>query len=142
MLAAQMPADPTDARVVRSVSIVGAGMMGTAIAAANVRCDMPVVLADSDEQVLADAPSRIARELAGDRQVPSPETAGQVGRLVVASTDPARIGACDLVLESIVESLAAKQQLYSRLEPHLSPESLLASNTSTIPIARDRKSVV
>lgn len=151
---APMPADRSEARGIRSVAIVGAGMMGTAIAAANVRCSVPVVLTDSDERVLTGAPTRIAQDLAtesgarcqpavdvgnvpdGEGQLSSPEIAEKVGRLVAVTTDPVRLGACDLVLESIVEALAAKQQLYSWLEPHLASGSLLASNTSTIPIAR------
>jgi 3-hydroxyacyl-CoA dehydrogenase len=123
-------------RVVQSVAIVGAGMMGTAIAAANVRRSVPVVLADADEGVLATAAARIAEELTREGQSPSLQVAEAVRRLVVTTADDARLGACDLVLESIVEALAAKQQLYARLEPHLAAETLLASNTSTIPIGR------
>lgn len=110
-------------------------MMGTAIAAANVCRSLPVVLADADELVLATAVHRISQELVAAGEAPS-QISDRVGRLVAVTTDLARVGACDLVLESIVEAAAAKQQLYARLEPHLAAGSLLASNTSTIPIAR------
>jgi 3-hydroxyacyl-CoA dehydrogenase/enoyl-CoA hydratase/3-hydroxybutyryl-CoA epimerase/3-hydroxyacyl-CoA dehydrogenase/enoyl-CoA hydratase/3-hydroxybutyryl-CoA epimerase/enoyl-CoA isomerase len=121
---------------VRQVAIVGAGMMGAAIAAANVRRSVPVVLADSDPQALATAVERIAGELAEAGRSPSPEILETVRRLVTCTTEDARLGQCDLVLESIVESEPAKQHLYARLEPHLAPATILASNTSTIPIGR------
>jgi len=121
---------------VSRVAIVGAGMMGTAIAAANVRRNLSVLLADADEQALNTAPARIAQGLSEDGRALSPGVAETVGRLVSVTADERRIGACDLVLESIVESAAAKQQLLARLEPHLRPATLLATNTSTIPIAR------
>ena len=121
---------------VRQVAIVGAGMMGAAIAAANVRRGVPVLLADADPQALATAIERIAEELADAGRKPSQQIVETVRRLVTVTTEDARLGQCDLVLESIVESEPAKQQLYARLEPHLAPATILASNTSTIPIGR------
>jgi 3-hydroxyacyl-CoA dehydrogenase len=111
-------------------------MMGAAIAAANVRRSVPVVLADADERVLATAAARIAGELIQEGRSSSQEVAEVVRRLVAITSDDARLGACDLVLESIVEAVAAKQKLYARLEPRLATGTLLATNTSTIPIAR------
>ena len=118
------------------MAIVGAGMMGAAIAAANVRRNVPVVLADADPQALATAVERIAEELADPGRRPSPQIVETVRRLVTCTAEDARLGQCDLVLESIVESELAKQRLYARLEPHLAPATILASNTSTIPIGR------
>jgi len=59
-----------------------------------------------------------------------------VARWVTPTTDPARIARCDLVIESVTETPAVKQQLYGWLEPHLGAGAILASNTSTIPIGR------
>ncbi len=128
--------NPTKACAVRSVAIVGAGMMGAAIAAANVRRRVPVVLADADECVLATTAARIAGELDQEGWLTAPENAAALCRLVATTCDDARLGACDLVIESIVEAAGAKQELYARLEPLLGAGTLLASNTSTIPIAR------
>jgi len=111
-------------------------MMGTAIAAANVRCGLPVMLADADSASLATAPARIAGELTQEGRLSPREVFNTVRRLVIPTNDDARLGACDLVIESIVEAAGAKQDLYARLEPCLAGGTLLASNTSTIPIAR------
>jgi 3-hydroxyacyl-CoA dehydrogenase/enoyl-CoA hydratase/3-hydroxybutyryl-CoA epimerase/3-hydroxyacyl-CoA dehydrogenase/enoyl-CoA hydratase/3-hydroxybutyryl-CoA epimerase/enoyl-CoA isomerase len=51
----------------------------------------------------------------------------------LADEDLAR---CDLLLEAVVENAEVKQALYAKVERHLRPDAVLASNTSTIPIAR------
>jgi 3-hydroxyacyl-CoA dehydrogenase len=108
----------------RTVGIIGAGLMGTAIAAATAKCGIRVVLCDVDPQVLDTVPARIACEA----------DAAAAGRVTTTSDLPS-VANCDVVLESIVESLAAKQRLYSELEPHLGAGTKVFSNTSTIPIA-------
>ena len=137
---ARMPLSPTsspspDALSIRRVGIVGAGMMGTAIAAANLRHGLAVVLSDADQRALASATVRVSRELA-DLGHTDDEIRQRVGQLLSVGADRDQLGRCDLVLESIVESPAAKQDLFFRLEPCLDPGVLLASNTSTIPIAK------
>ena len=121
---------------VRSVAVIGAGMMGTAIAAAAVKQGLPVVITDADPDVLAAAPQRIAAELVEQGESPDAKTLETVRRLVQPTTDDRRIAGCDLILESVAETLAVKQGVYSRLAPLLSPRTVLASNTSTIPIGR------
>ncbi|MCR4415642.1 MAG: 3-hydroxyacyl-CoA dehydrogenase NAD-binding domain-containing protein, partial [Thermoguttaceae bacterium] len=75
------------------------------------------------------AAERIAAELGGAALLPA------VKRRVEPTTSDARLGRCDLVLESVVEDAAVKRQVFARLEPHLAPGTVLATNTSTIPIA-------
>ena len=128
---------------VRSVGIVGAGIMGTAIAAAHVASGLPVVLHDADPQALAAAPQRIEALLAG--QPARQRAAGllrlaadvnAVAQLVRLSADIKTVAGCDLVIESIVETAAAKRRLYQQLQPHLGTRTILTSNTSTIPIGQ------
>ncbi len=110
--------------------------MGTAIAAVHVKHGLPVVVADADTRLLQNAAPRIAAELEGQPAPVQGAWREAVEQLVRPAADEAAIASCDLVLESIVETPLAKQQLYSRLEPQLRPEAVLASNTSTIPIGR------
>ncbi len=121
-------------QTVTSVGIVGAGMMGAAIAAAHLNHDLPVVITDTDRGALVGARNRIAAELA--HALPGDQTRERVERLVRSSEQLADVARCDLVIESIVESMPAKQQLYDRLQPHLGRGTMLVSNTSTIPIGR------
>jgi len=123
-------------RPIRSVGIVGAGMMGTAIAATHVKVGLPVAITDADRDALSTAPERIAAELAQQIDASDRECAERVGRLVQPTDAAAAFGRCDLVLESVVETVAGKHEVYARLVPHLADAAILASNTSTIPIGR------
>lgn len=112
------------------VGIIGAGMMGTSIAAAHVRHHVPVVIHDSDANVLDRARTSIAAELA------ETDATTEFTRLVCPTADLAEAARCDLVLESIVELLPAKLALYAEMKKHLANRAIVASNTSTIPIER------
>ncbi len=119
---------------VRSVGIVGAGMMGRAIAVAHLKRGLPVVMTDADRAVLEAAHNRIVAELAEDLSIDAARKAADDCLQTADALDD--VAPCDLVLESIVENPVAKQSLYSKLEAGLADAALLASNTSTIPISR------
>ncbi len=122
-------------RTPNSVGIVGAGVMGSSIAAAVVRRRIPVVLVDENAQALATVRQRISAWLSArpaTNEVPSKE----LDRLVRLGSDLDEAARCDFVVESVVEKIAVKQQLLTHLEPRLAEGAILASNTSTIPLAR------
>ena len=103
--------------------------MGTAIAAAGVQCGLKVSITDVDPAVLAAAPQAIHEELTEDVR----PAADALLRTVDTVDD---LAGCDIVIESVVENLSLKQDLYRRIAGQLAPEAILASNTSTIPIQR------
>jgi 3-hydroxyacyl-CoA dehydrogenase len=105
----------------RKVGVIGAGIMGAAIAREYTVRGIPVVLLDSSEESLR----RAARSQSG------PNLA-----LIRYTTSHADIANCDLVIESIAEKRQVKQALYQQLEPYLAKGAVLATNTSTIPITR------
>lgn len=123
-------------RPIRSVSVIGGGLMGAGIAAANVRHGLSVVLTDADQEVLDSAPERIAAELGRWPDGAAVGLGDTTAWSVESTDDETWISNCDLVLESIVENLAAKRGVYRSLEQRLPEGTILASNTSTIPIAR------
>lgn len=116
---------PAGPRPVESVGIVGAGLMGTSIAIAEMRCGLPVVIVDHDRRAVHAAQAKIAASPLSEE-----------GGMVTATDDLATVAGCDLVVEAIVETFAAKNKLYADLEGQLRPDAVLASNTSTIPIGR------
>jgi 3-hydroxyacyl-CoA dehydrogenase/enoyl-CoA hydratase/3-hydroxybutyryl-CoA epimerase/3-hydroxyacyl-CoA dehydrogenase/enoyl-CoA hydratase/3-hydroxybutyryl-CoA epimerase/enoyl-CoA isomerase len=124
---------PANPRKIRSVGIIGAGLMGTAIAAAHVRHGLPVVIHDADEQALGRATAAIAAELGATEDDGPPGSLRHVVRPTAALAEVAR---CDLVIESIIESLAAKRRVYEQLCGHLSRHTIVTSNSSTIPVAQ------
>lgn len=117
---------------IRRVGIIGAGIMGTSVAAAFAAQDVPVTITDLDPAALQRVPTRIADEIR-----PADATATeQAVSLVRTTNNLAMFRHCDLVIETIVENLAAKQKLFAELSSHLEPTTLIASNTSAIPLAQ------
>jgi 3-hydroxyacyl-CoA dehydrogenase/enoyl-CoA hydratase/3-hydroxybutyryl-CoA epimerase/3-hydroxyacyl-CoA dehydrogenase/enoyl-CoA hydratase/3-hydroxybutyryl-CoA epimerase/enoyl-CoA isomerase len=129
---------------VNSVTVIGAGIMGAGIAAANLKRELPVALGDANAEALARGVGGVLEEVAFNKQTKQadPERAIRFAALLNATTSDVELAAADLVIEAIVENADAKRQLFARLEPRLRDDAILASNTSTIPItelARDLK---
>ena len=119
------------------IGVIGAGTMGSGIAALAASAGIPVELLDVPGDDGGDAPARAGLERALKAR-PAAFMDARRAALVRTGTirdDLERLDGCDLVIEAIVEQLAPKQELYARLEPILGPETVVASNTSGIPIA-------
>ena len=61
------------------------------------------------------------------------QAAKEIAARVSATDDLHALHDCDLVIESVVEDLAVKKELFTRLDDILKPEAILATNTSTLP---------
>jgi 3-hydroxyacyl-CoA dehydrogenase/enoyl-CoA hydratase/3-hydroxybutyryl-CoA epimerase/3-hydroxyacyl-CoA dehydrogenase/enoyl-CoA hydratase/3-hydroxybutyryl-CoA epimerase/enoyl-CoA isomerase len=120
------------ARGIRRVGILGAGVMGRAIAAANLMAGICVTITDADSDVLA----RCAEEVLNETSRERPSASAESACLLRVTPEVAGLTSCDLVIESVVESLEVKRRILTRLEPVVSDDSILASNTSTIRIAQ------
>ncbi len=131
--------DSSDQGAIRSVAIIGAGVMGAEIAAAYVKHNLPVTIIDRDPAALATICQRVAAELiaTGQRQ----DILAQAKNLICPSTELAQAAKCDLIIESIKEKLLAKQELFAGLREFLAPDTILVSNTSTIPIGKLAQSI-
>jgi len=125
-------------RTLGSVGVFGAGIMGAGIAAACVRKGLSVTLNDAVPAALEKGVANILNEVSFDKTVKGPDgkKAIDAAPRINATTVDAEFGACDLVIEAVVENPEVKQELYKRIEPLLGPNAILASNTSTIPISR------
>jgi 3-hydroxyacyl-CoA dehydrogenase len=122
--------------VIKKVCVVGAGVMGQAIAAhmanAGIDChllDLPS--AGSEKNAIAiGAIGKIASSkpaLAFNKAVLSRITPGN-------TDDLGFLPSCDLVIEAIIEQLPAKRAMFDKLAPHLGPHTIVASNTSGLSI--------
>jgi len=120
------------------VGVLGSGLMGRGIAVAAARSGHVVRLHDPDAIALGRALAEGARAWAGQRRrkrwSPADERAARA-RLQPAPSANGFV-ACRLVIEAIVEDLEAKRALLARLAAELPASALIASNTSTLPIAR------
>ena len=111
------------------ISVVGAGLMGHGIAQVFARAGHDVTITDSFAQTLDNAKSRIAANL---RDLGEDESAVERVRVCADLGDAVRDA--DYVVEAAPEDLALKQKLFAEIEHHARPDTILASNTSVIPI--------
>ena len=121
---------------VESVSVIGAGIMGAGIAAANVKRQIPVAINDISTEAVARGVQTVIEEVAYNREIKGPdvERAVKFAPLINGTLSDSELTTADLIIEAVVENIEIKHKLYQRLEPNLRPEAILASNTSTIPI--------
>ncbi len=123
---------------VTRVGVLGAGIMGSGIAAAHVRKGLPTVILDANPQALEKGIQAIAasfKSLADKGRMKPEDLVAALARLGTAASIGS-LADCDVVIEAIVENEQAKTELYRELEPLLKPDAILASNTSTISISR------
>ncbi|HZV72339.1 MAG TPA: 3-hydroxyacyl-CoA dehydrogenase NAD-binding domain-containing protein [Conexibacter sp.] len=120
----------------RKVVVLGAGMMGAAIAYVCAKAGIEVVLKDVSQDAADRGKGYSARLV--EKGVARGKTTQQAGdallALITATDDPAAAAGADLVIEAVFEDPAVKAKVFAEIEPHLAPGALLGSNTSTLPI--------
>ncbi|UCG71528.1 MAG: enoyl-CoA hydratase/isomerase family protein [Chromatiales bacterium] len=118
--------------VATHVHVVGAGVMGGDIAAWCALRGLSVTLQDREMQYIQPALDR-ARKLFERRLRGPGEAAAAMSRLVADVTGEGA-GDAEIIIEAIFEDQDAKQALYRDLEPRMTGQAILATNTSSIPI--------
>ncbi|MDP3377554.1 MAG: 3-hydroxybutyryl-CoA dehydrogenase [Brevundimonas sp.] len=123
---------------IRTVAIIGAGQMGSGIAQAVATGGYAVRLYDADPSRLPLARGAIANSLARrvERESLGADEAQAILGRITDAADLAAVGTADLVIEAAVEDEAVKTEILKALTPHLGPDTLVASNTSSISITR------
>ena len=121
-----------------AVGVVGAGFMGSGIAESAARAGLAVKLYEPDEAPLERSRGRIetsvARAVEGGKL--SAEEASALVERVEWTTDPDALVGAGVVVEAVVEDAALKGQVFQTLDRLLGEDVILASNTSSIPIAQ------
>ena len=122
---------------VKRLGIVGSGLMGSGVAEVAGKAGIEVILRSRSRDA-ADAVTRrtaeVARRVRSSAASSKPPTADDVSARVRAVTDLDELASCDLVLEAVVEDLPTKKELFAELDRICAPATILASNTSTLPI--------
>jgi 3-hydroxyacyl-CoA dehydrogenase/enoyl-CoA hydratase/carnithine racemase len=137
---AKKPAGAPDkslARPVTKVGVIGAGLMATQFALLFVRrLQVPVVITDLDQERVDKGVATIRGEiddLLGKGRIGSDE-ANRLKALITGTTDKADFANCDWVIEAVFEELGVKQAVFADVEKHISPEAILATNTSSLSV--------
>ena len=122
----------------RNIAVIGAGTMGSGIAAQIANAGHQVLLLDLAARDGADkSPAEMAidRLLASDPpQLMHKRNAGSITTGTI-SDDFDKLADCDWIIEAVVERLDIKKDLYARLHATIGPDCIVSSNTSTIPIS-------
>ena len=123
---------------IQTVGVIGAGQMGNGIAHVLSQSGYSVLLNDVNQDALERAVQRVRKNM--DRQLRSgkiseDEINTAMGRSKT-TLDLAELGTSDLIIEAATEDESVKQKIFDSVLPHLKPETILTSNTSSISITR------
>lgn len=123
---------------IQTVGVIGAGQMGNGIAHVLSQSGYSVLLNDVNQDALERAIERVRKNM--DRQLRGGKiSAGEIdaamGR-IKTTLDLAELGTSDLIIEAATEDESVKQKIFDNVLPHLKPNTILTSNTSSISITR------
>jgi len=123
---------------IESIGIVGAGQMGNGIAHVMALADYNVVLTDVSQDALDAGMATISTNLARQvsRQKISEDARTAALARIGTTTTLTDLGQTDLIIEAATERETVKQAIFEDLVPHLKPNTILTSNTSSISITR------
>ena len=127
-----------DVSSIKNVGIIGAGQMGNGIAHVFALSGFNVRMSDVSDDVLAKAVGTIGRNM--DRQIARHAITDADKKAALArvstGTNFDMFADCDLVIEAAAENEVLKKQIFAKLCPVIKPETVIASNTSSISITR------
>jgi len=122
----------------QQLAVVGAGLMGSGIAQVAATSGWEVVLRDVTEEALGRGTAAIEKSLDRfvDKQKLSADDRDAAMARIRTTTDLDAVGAADVVVEAIFESVDAKRELFGALDDICKAGAVLATNTSAIPITQ------
>lgn len=137
---AKRPAGAPDkalAKKVTKVGVLGAGLMASQFALLFLRrLQVPVVITDLDQARVDKGLDYIRGEIAELEKKGriDGDEANRLRALVTGTIDKADFADCDWVIEAVFEELSIKQDVFAEIEQHISPEAVLATNTSSLSV--------
>lgn len=121
--------------MIKKIGVIGAGTMGHGIAESFALYGYDVNMYDTSEEVLQKAKEQIRQEmelLAEEGFITADKIHPTLDRIVISTDLQATVADCDYVIEAAPENLALKQNLFKQLDKLCPPETILASNTSSL----------
>ena len=123
---------------VQLIGIIGAGQMGLGIAQVLATSGLDVIIHDNDENVHSTATKVLEKSLnrAVDKGKLEKVKASEVLKRIFFRPHISDLASCDLIIEAATEDELIKHNIFQSLIPHLRPDTILTSNTSSISITR------
>ena len=137
---AKRPAGAPDkalARKVTKVGVVGAGLMASQLALLFIRrLDVPVIMTDLDQARVDKGVEYVHAEIDKllEKKRVSPDKANRLKGLVTGSTSKDGFADADFVIEAVFEEMGVKKKVWSEVEAIVTPECVLATNTSSLSV--------
>ena len=122
----------------KTVGVIGAGLMGTGIAQTCAQAGLDVVLCDVDIAIAEKAKASIAKQLArqvSKEKITQADADAALARIMPVG-DYAPMGKADIIIEAATEREDIKRKIFAAVGEVLGEGAILASNTSSIPITR------
>jgi len=121
---------------VKKIGVIGAGTMGHGIALVSAKKGFEVVMMDIEQRFVDKGMAQIEKFL--NRSIEKGKLEAEEKKKILARITPTvgleNMKDCDIVVEAVVENIDIKKGIFSKLDKICKPETILASNTSTIPI--------
>jgi 3-hydroxybutyryl-CoA dehydrogenase len=123
---------------IETIGVIGAGTMGNGIAHVSAKAGFNVVLVEVEQRFLERGLAAIARNMAREvekSKLTAAERDAALARIQGGLSRDA-LASCQLIIEAVSERFEIKQQLFQQLDQLCPPETILASNTSSISITK------
>ncbi|HQU04488.1 MAG TPA: 3-hydroxyacyl-CoA dehydrogenase NAD-binding domain-containing protein, partial [Acidocella sp.] len=123
---------------IKSIGVIGAGLMGNGIAHTALLAGFDVVLVDAVQAALPKAVATMTKNMERQvhKQTITAETMQEALHRLHTTTEYGKFIDCDIIIEAAPERQELKQKIYNALIPNLRPDTIIASNTSSISITR------
>jgi len=125
-----------DVEDIEKIGVVGAGTMGHGIAQVVAQSGFEVLIRDIEERLLESAVGSIdsSLERSVEKEKISEEQKKNILDRINTTLNLEDLEGCDVIIEAVVEDVEIKKEVFSDLDEICGPETILTSNTSTIPI--------
>jgi 3-hydroxybutyryl-CoA dehydrogenase len=121
-----------------TIGIIGSGLMGTGIAQVCAAAGLKVIVRDIDQAALTRATQSIADSLTKlvARQKLTEDVKTAALAAITTTTDAAKLGTADFIIEAATENLGLKQKILKEIEGIAKPSAIIATNTSSVSITK------
>jgi 3-hydroxybutyryl-CoA dehydrogenase len=122
---------------IRSVGVVGCGVMGSGIAIVCAQAGYPTIIRETTPELVDRGLAGVRRQLdrLAEKERITADQRERIANFVRGTADLGELRACDIIIEAVVEDLAVKNDLWRDLDGICDEETIFASNTSSLTIA-------
>jgi 3-hydroxybutyryl-CoA dehydrogenase len=123
---------------IETIGIIGSGLMGTGIAQVCAASGLKVIVRDIDQAALTRSTQSIADSLTKlvARQKLTEDVKTKALAAITTTTDAAKLGAAEFIIEAATENLGLKQKILKEIEAIARPSAIIATNTSSVSITK------